>query len=62
MFLGLLALQVHRRREVVVAAVGGSVSLVLHLLGAGTSGVIVATLLASAVGMYLPAPSPKVPR
>lgn len=62
MFLGLLALQVHHRREVIVAAVGGSVSLVLHLLGVGTTGVIVATLFASAVGMYLPDSSPKVPR
>lgn len=56
MFLGLLALQVHRRREVVVALVGGSLSLVLHLFGVGTAGVIVAALLASLLGMYVPEP------
>jgi 4-azaleucine resistance transporter AzlC len=56
MFLGLLVMQVHGRREVLVALVGGSVSLVLHLLGVGTAGVIVATLTASVAGMYMPGP------
>ena len=40
MFLGLLALQIHGRREVVVALVAGALSLVLHLVGVGSTGVI----------------------
>jgi 4-azaleucine resistance transporter AzlC len=51
MFLGLLALQLHGRREVAVAVTGGGVALILRLLGMGTSAVIPATLLASAVGL-----------
>ena len=51
MFLGLLALQLHGRREVAVALTGGGVALILRLLGMGTSAVIPATLLASAVGL-----------
>ena len=51
MFLGLLALQLHGRREVAVAVTGGTVALVLRLLGMGTGAVIPATLLASAVGL-----------
>lgn len=51
MFLGLLALQLHGRREVVVAVTGGGVALILRLLGMGTGAVIPATLLASAVGL-----------
>ena len=53
MFLGLLALQIHGRREVVVALVAGALSLVLHLAGAGSSGVIPATIVASLVGLLL---------
>ncbi|HEY5529518.1 MAG TPA: AzlC family ABC transporter permease [Thermoleophilia bacterium] len=53
MFIGLLALQMHGRREVVVALVAGLVSLLLHLAGLGATGVIPATLIASAVGMFL---------
>ena len=51
MFLGLLALQIHGRREVAVAVTAGAVALVLRLLGMGTSAVIPATLLAGAVGL-----------
>lgn len=51
MFLGLLALQLHRRTEVVVALVAGGISLALHLVGVGTAGVVAATLAASAVGL-----------
>ncbi len=51
MFLGLLALQLHGRREVAVAVTGGAVALILRLLGMGTGAVIPATLLASAVGL-----------
>jgi 4-azaleucine resistance transporter AzlC len=51
MFLGLLALQIHGRREVVVALVAGILSLGLHLLGMGSTGVIPATIAASLVGM-----------
>ncbi len=51
MFLGLLALQMHGRREVVVALAAAAVSLVFHRFGMATAGVIVATLAASAVGM-----------
>jgi 4-azaleucine resistance transporter AzlC len=53
MFVGLLALQLHGRREIVVAVVGGAVSLGLRLAGVGSSGVIVATLVASLVGLAL---------
>lgn len=52
MFIGLLALQIHGRREVVVALVAGIVSLGLHLVGLGATGVIPATLVASAAGMF----------
>jgi len=51
MFLGLLALQIHGRREVAVAVAAGAVALVLRLVGMGTGAVIPATLLASAVGL-----------
>jgi 4-azaleucine resistance transporter AzlC len=51
MFLGLLALQLHGRREVAVAVTGGGVALILRLLGMGTGAVIPATLLAGAVGL-----------
>ncbi|MHB0979981.1 MAG: AzlC family ABC transporter permease [Thermoleophilia bacterium] len=51
MFLGLLALQLHGRTEVVVALVAAAVSLTLHLIGVGTVGVVVATLSASALGL-----------
>ena len=53
MFLGLLALQIHGRREVVVALVAGALSLVLHLAGMGSTGVIPATIVASVVGLLL---------
>jgi len=57
MFLGLLALQIHGRREVAVAFTAGLVALGLRLLGMGTSGVIPATLIASAVGLlFVPPP------
>lgn len=60
MFLGLLALQLHGRREVVVAVTGGGVALVLRLLGMGTGAVIPATLLASAVGLlFVTSPRPR---
>ena len=62
MFLGLLALQIHGRREVAVALTAGLVSLVLHLAGVGTSGVIPATLIGSAVGLlYVTVPAPSRP-
>ncbi|GAB4251863.1 MAG: AzlC family ABC transporter permease [Thermoleophilia bacterium] len=51
MFVALLALQIHGRRELSVAAGAGAVSLVFHLLGQGTLGVIVATLAASGLGL-----------
>jgi 4-azaleucine resistance transporter AzlC len=51
MFLGLLALQVRRTTEILVALVAGGISLVLHLLGLGTAGVVVAALAASAAGL-----------
>jgi 4-azaleucine resistance transporter AzlC len=54
MFLGLLALQMRERRDVAVACVAGVVSLGLTLLGVGTTGVILATLIASGVGLLLP--------
>ena len=53
MFLGLLALQIHGRREVVVALVAGALSLILHLAGVGSTGVIPATIVASLVGLLL---------
>jgi 4-azaleucine resistance transporter AzlC len=53
MFLGLLALQIHGRREVVVALVAGALSLILHLVGVGSTGVIPATIVASLVGLLL---------
>ncbi|MCL5942426.1 MAG: AzlC family ABC transporter permease [Actinobacteria bacterium] len=51
MFLGLLALQTHGRREVATIAVAGGVSLLFQRLGTPTVGVIVATLAASGVGL-----------
>jgi 4-azaleucine resistance transporter AzlC len=54
MFLGLLALQMRERRDVAVACIAGAVSLGLTLLGVGTSGVILATLVASGLGLLLP--------
>lgn len=53
MFLGLLALQIHGRREVVVALVAGTLSLVLYLVGVGSTGVILATVAASLAGLLL---------
>jgi 4-azaleucine resistance transporter AzlC len=53
MFLGLLALQIHGRRELVVAFVAAAVSLFFHRLGMSTAGVVVATLAASAVGLVV---------
>lgn len=54
MFIGLLALQLRGRRELVVAGIAGLVSLVLALLGAGAWGALGATILAAGVGMFLP--------
>jgi 4-azaleucine resistance transporter AzlC len=51
MFLGLLALQIHGRREIVVALVAGAISLGLKLLGVGSTGVIPATIVASLLGL-----------
>lgn len=56
MFIGLLALQVHRKREVMIASVAGAASLLLHLLGAGMAGVVAATILAAIVGTYVSEP------
>jgi len=51
MFLGLLALQLRGRTEAFVAAMAGTVSLGLHLLGVGTVGVVAATVVASVFGL-----------
>jgi 4-azaleucine resistance transporter AzlC len=51
MFIGLLALQMHGRREVLVASVAGGLSLGLHLVGVGSIGVIPVTIVASLVGL-----------
>ncbi len=59
MFLGLLALQLRERREVVVAVTAAAISLPLALAGVGTIGVIVATLGASAVGLLVGRPLPE---
>ena len=53
MFVGLLALQLHGRREFAVAFAAGAVSLGLRLAGMGSTGVIVATLVASLVGLVM---------
>jgi 4-azaleucine resistance transporter AzlC len=55
MFLGLLALQIHRLRDAAVAASAAAVALVFWFLEFGTLGVVVATLVASGVGLLLPA-------
>lgn len=54
MFIGLLALQLHGRRELFVAGVAAVASLVLAILGVGAWGALAATLVASLVGMLLP--------
>jgi 4-azaleucine resistance transporter AzlC len=51
MFLGLLSMQVRTVKSVAVAALAGGLSLCFHLLGLGSGGVILATVLASAVGL-----------
>ncbi|NLT35225.1 MAG: AzlC family ABC transporter permease [Gaiellales bacterium] len=54
MFIGLLALQLHGRRELVVAGVAAMASLALAVLGVGAWGALVATLAASVAGTLLP--------
>jgi 4-azaleucine resistance transporter AzlC len=54
MFLGLLALQMHGLREVVVAGAAGAVAIGFWFLELDTLGVVVATLAASALGLLVP--------
>lgn len=56
MFIGLLALQVHGRRELAIALVAGTVSVLLKWATLGTLGVVVGTLAASAVGLLFAVP------
>jgi 4-azaleucine resistance transporter AzlC len=53
MFLGLLGAQVNSVNTLTVAILAGAMSLGFHLLGFGSGGVILATLLASAVGLAI---------
>ncbi len=55
MFVALLALQTDHLREVTIGLVAGAVSLAFWTQGHSTMGVIVATLVASAVGLFFPA-------
>lgn len=54
MFIGLLALQLHGRRELMVAAVAAAASLLLAVVGVGAWGALAATIVASVAGMFLP--------
>lgn len=62
MFLGLLALQMRGRREVAVAVAAAVISTVLWLLGLGSTGALVATVVVAGVGAaFKPAAEPQLP-
>jgi 4-azaleucine resistance transporter AzlC len=62
MFLGLLALQMRGRREVVVALAAAAISTVLWLMGLGSTGALVATVVVASVGAIIrPGTGPDLP-
>lgn len=62
MFLGLLALQMHRRWELVLAVAAALISTILWLLGMGSTGALIATVVVAGVGAAIrPAVAPQLP-